>query len=554
MTAPSRRHSRLPLLVLAALVLFTSAAVFARDAATPKPRLVVLLVVDGLPQRQVADYRDQLAPDGLRRFLDRGAWFTNAHYGYGYAVTATGHAALLTGAYPDRSGIIGNEWLDPATGEREYCTADAAASYIGHATRKRDGTSPKNLKVDTVGDVLRRLDPRSKVVAISIKDRGAILPAGKRGVAYMYQAQTGQFASSTYYMKDHPRWVKDFNAAKPADAYFGAEWKPLLAEEAYARSVPDGQKWYAAGGTLPKRIGAGMGAPGPLFYGALIASPFSDALTFDFARAALAGEALGQDDAPDILAMSLSGHDYVNHAYSAESRISHDHVLHVDRALQAFFRDLDATVGKDAYVAVLTSDHGFTPAPELSRALGRDAGRLDPRPLFAKVDSALARRFGEGKWVAGYSAGGLLLDRRLVAQRGADADEIAEEARKVLLTEPAIAAVFTRAELESGSRKGAPLFDAMRKSWNRELSADVQIALKPYWMLSGGGVGATHGSPHADDTHVPLLFYGPAWISPARIDARVEIVDIAPTLAAILGVPPPAASEGRVLALKGPPR
>src|SRR5690606_3271714 len=144
-------------------------------------KLVVFLAVDGLPQRQVLDYRDQLGPDGFRRFLDRGAWFADAHYAQAFTVTAAGHAVMLTGAYPHRTGIIGNDWRRHADGEIEYCTADTGHRYIGHPTKPRDGTSPRNLKVETVGDVLRGRDPRSKVIGISGKDRGAILPAGHKG-------------------------------------------------------------------------------------------------------------------------------------------------------------------------------------------------------------------------------------------------------------------------------------------------------------------------------------------------------------------------------------
>ena len=520
-----------------------------------KPRLVVVIVVDGLPQRQALDYRDQLSPDGLERFFARGAWFSDAHYGHGHTATAPGHATLLTGATPHLTGIIGNEWLDPATGEQQYCTGDASAAYIGHKTSRLDGTSPKNLKVESLGDVLKRADPRAKVIAISGKDRGAILPAGKAGVAYMYQAQTGEFASSTYYMKEHPQWVNDFNARKPANEYFHKEWKPLLAESAYARSVPDGQKWFSRNARLPMTMGAGQDKPGPLFYGALIPTPFSDDLTFNFARAAIAGERLGRDDAPDILVVSLSSHDYINHAFSAESRISHDHVLQLDMLLQSFMLDLDAAVGRDNYVAVLTSDHGFTPSPEVSRSLGRDAGRLSMRGAVAKVGAELSKRYGEGKWIHGFSADSVVFNRKLAAERNVDVAKLAEETRPLFLAEPGVAVAHTRSELESGSRKGEPLFDQMRRSWNRELSGDLQVGLKPFWIISSGsGSAATHGSPQAHDTHVPLLIYGPPWVNPGRIDKRVEMVDLAPTLARILGIPAPAACEGKPLPLEAPGR
>lgn len=549
---------RLTLPRCAAALAFAAEAVFVSSASAPgsalaaspaRPKLLVFLVVDGLPMRQVTDYRAQLAPDGFARFLNRGAWFAEAHYGHAYTVTAAGHAAMLTGAYPHRSGIIGNEWRDVETGERTYCTADITATYIGHKTEKLDGTSPKNLRVETVGDVLRRADPRSKVIGISGKDRGAILPAGKTGTAYMYMSQSGGFASSTFYMPQHPAWVETFNAAKPADRYFRLEWKPLLPDSGYGTSLPDKQPWFREGGQLPMLMAGATtdDKPTPQFYAALLRSPYVDEMSLAFGQAAIAGEQLGRDEAPDILAISLSGHDYVNHAYSAESRLSHDHLLQLDRQLQAFFRHLDTTVGKDNYVAVLTADHGFMPNVEHSKGQGLDAGRVDMTQALGRINAELDKRFGAPKLVAFVSASSLVLDRKLLAQKALDADAVAEAARNLLLAEAGVAVAYTRRELAAKSRSGQPHFDAMTKAWNRELSGDVAYALKPYWM-SGNGV-ATHGSPHRYDTHVPILMYGPPWIKAGRIDTRVEVVDIAPTLARLLGVAVPSASEGKLLPL-----
>lgn len=537
----------------AALLVLLPACASAPAPATEKPRLIVFFVVDGLPQRQVVDYRDQLAPDGFRRFLDRGAWFADAHYAHANTQTAPGHATMLTGAYPHHSGIIANEWRDPASGELEYNTGDPDAVYIGHRTQKLDGTSPKKLRAETVGDVLRRLDPRSKVIGISGKDRGAILPAGHLGTAYMYQTQTGQFASSTYYMKAHPQWVADFHARKPADAYFRKEWRPLLDDPAYARSLPDGQPWYAKwGGKLPQTLGEGMDAPGPAFYASVLRSPFGDELTLDFARAAIAGEQLGQDDAPDILIVSLSTHDYINHGFGPESRLSHDHLLQLDRRLERFFRDLDASVGKERYLALLTADHGFMQAPEVSQAQGRDAGRVNGGQLVARLNAGLSERFGKGQWALGMSAQALVLNRALIAERKVDAPALREEARRLLLDEKAVAAAYLRDEIESASRIGAPFFESVRKTWDRERSADIAVVLKPYWMYSSSTSMTTHGSPHAYDTQVPILLYGPRWIAAGRIDQHVEVVDIAPTLANLLRVPAPSSSEGRLLPLGVP--
>ncbi|MBI2771173.1 MAG: alkaline phosphatase family protein [Burkholderiales bacterium] len=543
---------RLPLALVAAGLLAACAGM--PPSAAPQPRLVVFIVVDGLPIRQVTGYRDQLAPDGFARFLDRGAWFSDAHYGHAFTVTAAGHATMLTGAYPHRSGIIGNEWRDQTTGAEVYNTGDTRYTYIGHKTNALDGTSPNNLKVETVGDVLRRVNPASKVIGISGKDRGAILPAGHAGTAYMYMGSDGQFASTTYYMKEHPAWVNEFNGRKLADRYFKTEWKPLLPEAAYARSLADSQTWFGPqGGKLPMMMGvAADEKPGPGFYSALLTSPFADALSLEFARAAIAGEGLGRDDAPDILSVSLSGHDYVNHRFSAESRLSHDHFLQLDRLLQDFFRDLDATVGRDNYIAVLTADHGFMPAPDYTRSLGQPAGKVNFNAAQGRVNAGLEAKFGPGKWMLGYSSASLLLDKRLAAQKNVDINAVAEEARTLLLKEEGFDTAYTRRELETNSRAGDRFFEAQRKAWHPQVSGEVQFSLKPNWMFVSSRSSATHGSPHEYDNHIPILMWGPRWMKAGRIDARVEEVDVAPTLARLLGVPTPSSAEGKPLPLVTP--
>ncbi|SEK79412.1 Type I phosphodiesterase / nucleotide pyrophosphatase [Roseateles sp. YR242] len=519
--------------------------------ASKPPKLVVFMAVDGLPIRQVLGYRDQLQPDGFRRFLDRGAWFSNAYYGHGYTVTAAGHSIMLSGAYPERSSIIGNEWRDPKTGEVVYNTEDTRYQYIGHATEPHAGTSPNNYKAETVGDVLRTVQPGAKMIGISGKDRGAILPSGHKGTAYMYMSSDGQFASTTYYMAQHPAWVDAFNNARPADQYFHKSWTPLLPEPAYARSVPDGQPWQADAGNgnrLPAVMGEKLDRPGPKYYAGLLPSPFADELTLAFARAAIEGEQLGADDQTDILSVSLSSHDYVNHAFGPESRLSHDHFLHLDRYLQSFFQYLDGRVGRDNYIVVLTADHGFMDTPEWAKSQGRDAGRVHPAQTIAFINEGLVKRFGEGRWVTNFSATGLLFDEKLIQSKGLKSDDVYAAAKTLAEQVPGIQAAFTRAQL-AGTDTTTPYLAQMRRSWYAGVAAPLQLVPKQGYMLSSRPTGTTHGSPYEYDNHVPLLTWGPAWVGQGEVKTRVEIVDLAPTLSRMLGIPAPAQSQGRPLPL-----
>jgi hypothetical protein len=338
----------LPRRLAAVLILFFSCLVPAAIAAGNAPKLVVVIVVDGLPQDQVLKYRDQYGAGGFNLLLQRGAWFGNAHHAHAVTLTAPGHAAVLTGAYPYQSGIIANEWIDRKTQAAVYCTGDPAHSYIGEETKKLDGTSPANLRVSTLGDELRyRNGGQSKVLTVSGKDRGAILLAGKTGTAYMYMDKSGRFASTTYYMKEHPQWRERYYAGQPQDRWFGKSWSLALPEAAYARSIADGQPWFpnyrGMGNRIPFPLGGKSEKPDAAYYGSIMGTPYGDELTLEFARAAIEGENLGRNPAgvPDLLGVSLSTHDYVNHSFGPESRESHDHMLHLDRSLAGFFRTLD---------------------------------------------------------------------------------------------------------------------------------------------------------------------------------------------------------------------
>src|SRR5215471_7490456 len=415
---------------LAGLFLIAWAAL----AYAAPPKLVVVIVVDGLPQEQVLKYRDQYQPGGFNLLLQKGAWFGNAHQDHAVTLTAPGHTAVLSGAYPYQSGIIANEWTDPRTLAETYCTGDAAHTYIGEETKKLDGTSPANLRVSTVGDELRyKNGGQSRVIAVSGKDRGAILLAGKTGTAYMYMEKSGRFASSTYYMKEHPRWWETFYAGHPQDRWTGKSWTLSLPESAYARSIADGQPWFpnyrGMGSRLPFALPA---KPDAAYYARLMGTPYGDVATLDFARAAIEGENLGAGAAPDLLGVSLSTHDYVNHSFGPESRESHDHVLHLDRALASFFEYLSKRFGPDGVLIALTADHGFLNVPEYALSKGYPGVRISSANLLADLNERLAARFGAGIYARTLSYPTIILDRKLIAEKRLAPSEVEAEAARIL--------------------------------------------------------------------------------------------------------------------------
>ena len=539
-------------LMLISSVLITTSLITQSATAVEKPaqpKLVVVLVVDGLPQEQVMRYRDQYTQGGFRRLLDQGAWFSDAHQAHGVTVTAVGHTAVLTGAYPYQHGIIANEWIDTTTHESMYCTQDTNYHYLGEETKPDDGTAPTNLRVSTVGDELRyATGNQSKVITVSGKDRGAILLAGRAGTPYIYMKKTGDFASTSFYLQSHPSWVQEYHSKHPQDRFYGQEWKPLLSDAAYIHDADDAIISDTKD-RFPFKYESKSGKPDAEYYGKLMTSPFVDEMTLDFARAAVEGENLGKNPAgvTDILGISLSSHDYVNHAFGPESRMSHDHLQRLDRLLANFFTYLDKRVGLDNTIILLTADHGFPNTPEFSQSIKRDAQRINSKDMMSALNKQLNQQFGSDKLAIKWSNPLVLLDYPLIAQKNLKREEVENAAARFLLTYPGIANAFTRTQLEQGALPDTRIAKLMQRAWNRQVSGDIMLVTKQYWYFGSGNHGTSHGSPYSYDTNVPLMIMGKNWIKPGNYTSYAEVVDIAPTLSQVLKIRPPSGSEGRIL-------
>lgn len=521
----------------------------ARSAPTPgghpMPKLVVVVVADGLAQEQLLKNYPLFVEGGFRRLMDKGAWFSDAHQGHAFTVTAPGHAAILSGAYPYQHGIIGNEWR-LRDGTFVYCVGDAAHRYLDSApTVANAGTSPRNLQVSTVGDELRYANNNlSRVFAVSMKDRSAILLAGKTGTAYVYRSATGAFASTSYYMSEHPPWVAAFFADKPQDKYFKQSWAPLLPTTAYVHSTP---------ARFNRQLGLAMEAPNPIYYGQLGGSPYGDSFTADFATTLIEQEGLGKNPAnvPDVIAVSFSALDSTNHTFGPESLQSADHVVRLDRILSKFFAGIDKQVGSGNALIVLTADHGFMNAPDFSKARQFDAGRIDANDMLAAANKTLADKFGLPKLITQYYTGGATLDYAAAELKGINRATLEPAARRALLAFPGINFVFTRSQLEEGTMPATRVGRLVTRAWNVHSASDLVFIQKPFHFFqsktSTSSLICSHGTPYSYDTNVPLLIEGAPWIRAGRYTAPAEVVDIAPTLSTILNIRPPSAAEGRVL-------
>src|SRR4030095_11890316 len=331
-----------------------------------RPKLVLLIVVDQFRYDYLERFNDLFVENGLRRLMRDGASWTQSNYDHIPTYTGPGHATMLTGAYPAESGIIGNEWPDRATGKRVTSVSDSTVTLLGGVPNE-GGSSPRRLMSSTVGDELRlATNDRSKVIGISVKDRSAILPAGRHAnAAYWFSTNSGSMVSSTYYFNELPAWVTAFNNTRPADKFFGAKWERLLPENEYLkRAGTDSPPWENIGNqpgdtnTFPHTVTGGATAAGRTFYNALDYTPFSNDLLLAFVQQAVINEHLGEDDDTDVLSISFSANDYVGHRYGPYSQEMMDVTLRVDRQIATLLDFVNARVGLANTIVAFTADHG----------------------------------------------------------------------------------------------------------------------------------------------------------------------------------------------------
>lgn len=568
----SRRTLALSLVLVLSIVTLGQRRTQPENTPFKRPRLVLLIVVDQFRYDYLERFGDLFAPNGLRRLLREGASWTQSNYDHMPTYTAPGHGTMMTGAYPAESGIIGNEWLDRATGLRITSVSDDTTRLLGD-NPNANGSSPRRLVSSTVGDELRlATNDRSKVIGISVKDRSAILPAGRHAnAAYWFSVAVGNMVSSTYYFKELPAWVTAFNNTKPADKYFGAKWERLLPENEYIRRAgPDNPPWENASGqpadasVFPHTITGGATSPGRAFYTELDYTPFSNELLLSFAQQAIISEQLGQDDDTDVLTLSFSANDYVGHRFGPYSHEAMDATLRTDRQIVTLLDFVQARVGLSNTLIAFTADHGVSPIPEHAAALGLGGGRVKLPDLFATIGKAISARYNaQGKspdpsadYLLKYNEGGtkrehfingnLYFNYDALRRDGVNVEEFSQVVVAAALTVPGVARAFSRVQLLRGATSITdPIERRVLHGFYPARSGDVVLVAEPYKYL-GDAIPATHGSPYSYDTHVPTIIMG-AGVNPGRYMEPASPADIAPTLSALLRITPPSNATGRVL-------
>ncbi|MCC6769603.1 MAG: alkaline phosphatase family protein [Gemmatimonadaceae bacterium] len=525
---------RRPYLVLALAPLLVSACRASAQydvRAKPRTQLVVHLAVDQLRPEYLERYGPQFT-SGLARLLRGGAYFPNGYQDHGVTETAPGHASMMSGRFPSGTGIVANDGgvLDPE------------APLLG---TPGEPASPYRFRGSTLGDWMRFADPRARLLSVSRKDRSAILPLGRaKGEAFWYAPLSGMFTTSTWYADTLPTWVQRFNARRLPQSYAGKQWDLLLPASAYPEpdsvAVESGGNDYVFPHRHPSDVQRTTFT--------LVNYPTMDELTVKLALEGVSVRELGAvPGRTDFLSMSLSSTDAVGHKYGPDSREIHDQLLRLDRTLGVFIDSLYKLRDSSTIVFSFTSDHGVSPFPDsgfVTRYRDVPAGRTSLRPAVRALYQSLTTA---GVDTSGFreDAGVLYLDPRAFARAGVNRDSVA---RAYIADVLRINGVW-RAELLTDVAKRDTTADAISRRWLHMFPPDlpvmVVVTLKPFWTWTGVRT-ANHGSPHDYDARVPVLFYG-AGVRPGRTDDMVRVVDIAPTLAALIDIVPQERLDGRVL-------
>ncbi len=526
--------------------LLAAALAWSAVKAQNRPKLVVGIVVDQMRWDYLYRYYDRYGQWGFKRLLNGGFSCENTMLPYVPTYTACGHSCIYTGSVPSITGITGNTFFDNDLGREMYCTEDTSVRTVGSSTNA-GLMSPRNLLTTTVTDELRlATNFRSKVIAISLKDRASILPGGHTANgAYWLDYKTGDIITSTYYENELPAWVQAFNARKLSDAYYKKGWNTLYPLPTYTQSTDDVEDWEGrpfgdAQKGFPYDFTNYIGKD----YSKLATTPFGNSLVAELAKQAVDGEHLGQGKVTDFLAISFSSTDYVGHAFGPNSVEAEDTYLRLDRTLADLLTYLDAKVGKGQYLVFLTADHGAAHVPGFMNAHHIPAGTFSENGWKKDLQDHLSDVFHTKNLVKALLNYQVYLNQAVMDSQNLDRRKVEAEAVKFLAAQPGVARVFGLDRMDNEPLP-EPIRMAVENGYNTHRGGDIQIILNPQWM-DGGKTGTTHGLWNAYDAHIPLLWYG--WgVKPGKLNRTVYMTDIAVTLAAMLHIQMPNGAIGQVI-------
>ena len=522
----------------------------AQSTTIQRPKLVVGIVVDQMRYDYLYKYYNKYSEDGFKKLMNQGFNCRNANFNYAPTYTGPGHTSIYTGTTPSQHGIIGNDWYVRKTGKSMYVTDDSTVNTVGSPNVAVGKMSPVNMLATTVTDELRLSSNKaSKVIGIALKDRAAILPAGHlANGAYWFDSETGNFVTSTFYMKDLPGWMKKFNERHLAQKYVSQSWNTLLPINQYTESASDDNPYEGLypGETKPVFPHNISKMWKPNDFDIIRSTPFGNSITKDAAIAAIEGEQLGKGTNTDFISISFSSTDYIGHKMGPQSIEVEDTYLRLDRDLGELITYLEKAYGKDGFLLFLTADHGVAYVPQQLKDDKIPAGYFRSAGIIDSLKAYLNTTYGTGNYVSSYMNQQVYLNHDVIRQKSISLRDIQQKTADYLLRFEGVANTYAGYQLNASTFNQRP--EAfLQNGFNMQRSGDVSVLLLPGWFEPyGSTTGTTHGTPYTYDTHVPLLWYG--WhIAQGSSATPVNITDIAPTVSDMLNISQPNAATGKAI-------
>ncbi len=521
----------------------------AETSLNARPKLVVGIVIDQMRWDFLYRYYDRYSAGGFKRLMNDGFNCENTFIPYCPTVTAAGHASIYTGSVPAIHGIVGNDWYDYDVQRNMYCTEDKNVQPVGSDNTEKGKMSPKNMLVTTIGDELKlATNFRGKVIGISLKDRGAILPAGHSAdAAYWYDTKTGNFISSTYYVKALPKWVKDFNSPEVVLNYYKKNWGTLYPITSYLQSDTDTNSYEHTEFDSTQK-----GFPYDLNrfaqqkdYSMIFSTPYGCSLTFDFAKAAIKNEQLGKDSISDLLAISISPTDYVGHSFGPNSIETEDTYLRLDKDIEAFLLYLDKEIGKGNYTVFLSADHGVAQVPGFLKKHNLPNGIVSGGEVKKKLSAFLKDKFGYDSICIAKFKNQFYLNNRLIEEKKLDKEKIIESSLDFLKNIDGIDRVLDYTAIQEVTLP-IELKEQFSKGYYPRRCGAILTVLKPGYIDSKYSEGTDHSAWYPYDAHIPLLFYG-FGINKGKMYDKTFMTDIAPTLSSLLHIQMPSGCIGNTI-------
>jgi predicted AlkP superfamily pyrophosphatase or phosphodiesterase len=525
----------------------------------PPPKLVVVVVVDQLRADQLPRWNQSFlparsksgTPGGFRYLMEEGAYFPLAQYQHLQALTAVGHATIMTGAFPYQHHIILNEWLHPETGEEIHAATDPRFPIVGNAKGFVDkGISPRSLSGTTFIDELKNSGYQSKAVSVALKERSAVLLGGHRAdLALWYNRSAASWISSRYYLPDGklPDWVNSFNESLKSQTESTLHWEANPKES--GTSLPDNR--YLEKKSPLEEIGLNFPHKTQGNSRHALLFPYGVQITTDMAVTALEAMKLGKGPHTDVLAVSYSSHDVVGHTFGPNSRELEFLATFEDKMISRLLTSIDQQVGLKNTLFVLTSDHGASPLTEYLQAVNVPAGRIDEAKILKTCEEIMVKAFGKAKhgtWMSGYSNLNYYINHNALRAAGLDVMTVRKRLGRDIRLQAKIMDnmlyAFTGEDVRERTLPPGIFTEQILRTYVEGRSGDIVFIPKPYHVYST--VPTVHVTGYSYDRYVPLLMAGPG-IKPGRYGETVNIVDIAPTLAFLSGTVPPSGAEGRVL-------